>query len=91
MTNHLYLYYLNSDNKHVYNIIHPGGTYTPLIQKGYKSKLIQVLGKGFMKIFFHSPLNASLNALFCPSVSLNGKLFTNLLYKKLIISIRYIL
>ena len=47
-----------------FNLIHPGSTYTPLIDKGYKSKTIRKLGSGFMKIFFHSAENAALCAIF---------------------------
>ena len=43
-----------------FNLVHPGSTYTPLINKGYKSNFMQKAGKIFMKIFFHSASKAAL-------------------------------
>lgn len=71
MTNHLYLHYINTNENNNFNIVHPGGTYTPLIQKGYKNKVVQVLGKGFMKIFFHSPSKASLCSMYALNDDVN--------------------
>lgn len=54
----------NNTNKNIsFYLTHPGATYSPLIIKGYKNKVIRFLGKIFMKIFFHSPDKASLSML----------------------------
>ncbi len=72
MVNHIYLHYLNSDETHHFALTHPGATYTPLINKGYKNRLFHALGKAFMKTFFHSPTKASLSALYCLNDSVSG-------------------
>ena len=41
-------------------LAHPGSTYTPLIAKGYQNHAIRLLGRKFMRIFFHLPPKACL-------------------------------
>jgi len=60
--NNMYYTYIdeNSDSNISFSLAHPGGTYTPLISKGYKNIIVSKLAPIFMKIFFHSPKKASL-------------------------------
>ena len=53
-TIHIFEYYLNKyqDSNLEFYLVHPGATYTPLIDKGYKNQTIRLLGRKFMKIFF---------------------------------------
>lgn len=44
-------------------LIHPGITYTPLINKAYKSKAFSKLAEIFMRTFFHTAEKASLTSL----------------------------
>lgn len=62
----LYYYYISDikNPKIRYTISHPGATYTPIIIKGYKNKIIRPLARIFMKIAFHSPSKASLTYLY---------------------------
>lgn len=62
MTTHMFYYFFKkyeNSNVHFY-LAHPGSTYTPLIAKGYKNHAIKLLGRRFMKIFFHRPEKACL-------------------------------
>ena len=72
MVNHICLFYQRKYPNNSFNISHPGSTYTPLINKGYKSKFIRKLGARFMKIFFHSPIKACLSAIYCLNDSINN-------------------
>lgn len=54
----------DTENNRKFSLIHPGVTYTPLINKAYKSRIFCILAKGFMKLFFHSTEKASLIALY---------------------------
>lgn len=49
--------YANSNIK--FTLSHPGATYTPLIDKGYKINWFKKLATIFMKIAFHKPEKAS--------------------------------
>ena len=62
MVTHLFYYlYKKYENTNVnFYLAHPGSTYTPLIAKGYKNHAIRLLGRKFMKIFFHLPNKACL-------------------------------
>lgn len=62
MTTHMFYYfYKKYENTNVnFYLAHPGSTYTPLIAKGYKNHAIKLLGRKFMKIFFHLPPKACL-------------------------------
>ena len=62
MTIHMYHYFLEKyqDTNLEFYLAHPGSTYTPLIAKGYKNQAIRLLGRRFMKIFFHMPNKACL-------------------------------
>ena len=66
-TIHLYKYFQEQFPQYVFNLVHPGSTYTPLINKGYQNSFIQKAGKIFMKIFFHSPSKAALCSIFSMS------------------------
>jgi len=57
-----------------YVLVHPGATYTPLIDKGYRNKVFQFLGRTFMRIFFHSPEKASLSTMLCFNENVENKL-----------------
>ena len=46
-----------------FSLTHPGVTYTPLINKGYKTRWFHALAKGFMKVAFHSSKKAALSGL----------------------------
>ena len=62
MTTHMFYYFYKkyeNSNVHFY-LAHPGSTYTPLIAKGYKNHAVKLLGRRFMKIFFHKPDKACL-------------------------------
>lgn len=59
---HSYLVEHNQNPKIKILLTHPGATYTPLIEKGYKTKIFKGASKGFMKVFFHSPSKASLSS-----------------------------
>jgi len=56
----------------IFSLTHPGGTYTPLITKGYRFKPLQIAAKGFMKLVFHSPEKASLTMLMGMNESQNS-------------------
>lgn len=43
-------------------LTHPGATYTPLIDKGYKIQWFKNVSKGFMKLVFHNSSKASLSS-----------------------------
>ena len=62
MTTHMFYYFLKKyENTNVsFYLAHPGSTYTPLIAKGYQNQAIRLLGRKFMKIFFHLPNKACL-------------------------------
>ena len=53
--------YKNSER--TFALVHPGITYTPLINKAYKSKIFAALATGFMKVVFHTAEKASLTAI----------------------------
>lgn len=57
-----------------FSLAHPGATYTPLINKGYKNKIFRLAAKGFMKVFFHSPSKASLCLLKGLDIEANNKI-----------------
>ena len=62
-TMHLYLYLKETykDTNIDFSLVHPGVTYTPLIEKGYKNKAFVKIAEWFMKLFFHNPYQASLS------------------------------
>ena len=62
MTTHMFYYFFKKyENTNLkFYLAHPGSTYTPLIAKGYKNHAIKLLGRRFMKIFFHKPEKACL-------------------------------
>ena len=62
MTTHMFYYfYKKYENTNVsFYLAHPGSTYTPLIAKGYQNQTIRLLGRKFMKVFFHLPNKACL-------------------------------
>lgn len=70
MVNQIFISLSKEYPNNVFNVSHPGSTYTPLISKGYKNKFFQKLGKGFMILFFHSPLKACLSAIYCLNSSI---------------------
>lgn len=53
--------YQNSER--TFALVHPGITYTPLINKAYKSKIFATLAEVFMKLVFHTAEKASLTAI----------------------------
>ena len=53
------------DSNIKFNLTHPGIVYTPIIQKGYKSKFFVFCAKVFMKTFFNSVSNAADVDLYC--------------------------
>ena len=55
--------YWSANNTSNFALIHPGITYTPLIEKAYKSHIFSTLAEGFMRLFFHTSEKASLTAL----------------------------
>ena len=65
MVDQIFLYLSKQYTNNCFDVSHPGSTYTPLINKGYKNKIIQKIGRPFMKIFFHGPCKASLSAIYC--------------------------
>lgn len=56
----------------VFDLSHPGGTYSPLIQKGYRKKAFHTIAKGFMKVAFHTPRKASLSMLYALNMDQNN-------------------
>lgn len=58
----------NFENLNVrFSIVHPGITYTPLINKAYKSRIFSSLASFFMKLIFHTAEKASLTAVLAVS------------------------
>ena len=66
-TIHMAKYFTEKYPSLSFNLVHPGSTYTPLINKGYQSNFIKKAGKLFMKAVFHSPSKAALCTLFSMS------------------------
>lgn len=67
--NNMYFNYVDEcqNSNIILSLSHPGGTYTPLIKKGFRNKVFQPIAKGFMKLAFHSPRKASLCDLYALS------------------------
>lgn len=74
LTIHMTKYLREKYPNFVFNLVHPGSTYTPLINKGYKNNFVKKAGKCFMKILFHSPSKAALSTLY----SLSDKNINNM-------------
>lgn len=64
--NNLYFTYIeeNKGKNIIYSLNHPGGTYTPLITKGYRNKGFEKVASVFMLIFFHHPDKAALTNIY---------------------------
>lgn len=64
--NEIYLYFLNEyKNNDVYlHLSHPGVTYTPLMNKGYKISWFKKLAHIFVATFFHSAAKAGLSDVY---------------------------
>jgi len=64
--NNMYYYFLDKykNSNIIFSLVHPGATYTPLIQKGYKNKVFEHMANIFMKLVFHTPEKAALTDLY---------------------------
>lgn len=73
MIDHLFKSYISNEYPlFKFSLIHPGSTYTPLIEKGYNNNFFKKIGKTFMTCFFHSPKKASLSSLLAISKGENA-------------------
>lgn len=64
--NNLYFAYLDElkeKNIH-FSLVHPGGTYTPLISKGYANKVFEKIASIFMLLIFHHCDKAALTNIY---------------------------
>lgn len=60
--NNMFFNYIEEyqDTNLYFSLVHPGGTYTPLIKKGYRNKVFEKAACAFMRLFFHAPNKAAL-------------------------------
>ena len=64
--NYLYTYLVNEEKgtNLIPLLVHPGVTYTPLINKAYQGKLFRIAAMRFMRLFSHKPEKAALSTCY---------------------------
>lgn len=75
--NQLYLYLIDDckGSNVLPLLVHPGSTYTPLIDKAYEGRPYMKAAQRFMRLAFHTPAKASLSTLYALQDTVTSPIF----------------